>query len=588
MRQPGKTQPHTIQSVVQTICCIVGGGPAGAVLAYLLARAGIDVTLLEAHMDFERDFRGDTIHASVMEIMEELGLAERLLQIRHAEARKLTLDTTAGKVTIADLTRLKTKYPYVTVMAQSKFLDFITAEAKHYPNFHLQMGAQVDELIEENGNVRGVRYRGQDGWYELHALLTVGADGRFSRLRRLSGFTPIKTSPPMDVLWFRLSRKETDHSEGLAGRFSKGAIVVLLDRFDYWQIGYVIAKGSYQQIHAAGLAQFRQQFAQSAPDFADRVAELQDWKQISVLSVESDRLPRWYRPGLLLIGDAAHVMSPVGGVGINYAIQDAVMTANILTDKLKAGVVEERDLARVQRERELPTRLLQAFQTLLQKNIFAHVINSPEPMQLPFTLRLLLHVPFIRTLPASFIAFGPFPVHIKDQATNRRARTLPGGQVIIAATADLSARPPLYHSLHAIDNIKSIKEHKMPLDRIRTINKHFTNPLLRRFAHSSRGPFAVIRHVGRRSGKSYETTIMAWPLPAGDGVIIALTYGPEVDWYRNVLAAGHCTLLWHNKVYSLGEPDLMDAKAALPAFSQPFRAILRRSGTQHFVSMKYL
>ena len=548
MQLEGITQLHEIQSVVRTTCFIVGGGPAGAVLAYLLAREGIDVTLLEAHMDFERDFRGDTIHASVMEIMEELGLAQRLLQIRHTEARNLSLDTSAGKVMVADLSHLKTKYPYVTIMAQSKFLDFITAEAKHYPNFHLLLGAQVDELIEENGVVCGVRYRGQDGWYELRALLTVGADGRFSRLRRLSGFAPIKTSPPMDVLWFRLSRKDTDHSEGLAGRFGKGMIVVLLDRFDYWQVAYVIPKGSYQKVRAAGLEQLRQQLAQAVPDFADRVAELQDWKQISVLSVESDRLPRWYRPGLLLIGDAAHVMSPVGGVGINYAIQDAVVAANILADKLKEGVVDVRDLARIQRERELPTRLLQAFQTFMQKNVFAQIMNSSQAFQMPLLLRLLLRVPLVRKLPASFIAFGPFPVHVKDKH----------------------------------------KEDKMSHDRIRTINKHFTNPLLRRFAHASRGPFAVIRHVGRRSGKPYETTIMAWPLPAGNGFMIALTYGPAVDWLRNVQAAGHCTLLWHGKVYALGEPEPMDAKAALPAFSQPFRAILRRVGTKHFVSMEYV
>jgi len=413
MQHQEKTQVHEIQSVAQTTCCIVGGGPAGAVLAYMLARKGVAVTLLEAHMDFDRDFRGDTIHASVMEIMEELGLAEHLLQIRHAKARKFILDTTVGKVTIADLTRLKTKYPYVTVMAQSKFLDFITAEAKRYPNFHLIMGAQVDELVEENGAVCGVRYRGQDGWYELRAPLTVGADGRFSRLRRLSGFEPIKTSPPMDVLWFRLSRKDTDHSEGLAGRFGKGVIVILLDRFDYWQVGLVIPKGSYQQVRAAGIEQLQRHFAETVPDFADRIAELKDWKQISVLSVESDRLPRWYRPGLLLIGDAAHVMSPVGGVGINYAIQDAVVTANILADKLKDGVVEVRDLARVQRERELPTRLLQAFQTFMQKNVFAQIMNSSQAFQMPLLLRLLLRVPLVRKLPASFIAFGPFPAHVK-------------------------------------------------------------------------------------------------------------------------------------------------------------------------------
>jgi 2-polyprenyl-6-methoxyphenol hydroxylase-like FAD-dependent oxidoreductase len=415
MSHQGKIEGHKIESVEQTTCCIVGGGPAGAVLAYMLARKGIEVTLLEAHMDFEREFRGDTIHASVMEIMEELGLAERLLQIRHTEARKLTVDTANGKITVADLTHLKTKYPYITIMAQSKFLDFITSEARRYPNFHMIMGAQVDELIEENGAVQGVRYRGQDGWYELRAPLTVGADGRFSRLRRLSGFEPIKTSPPMDILWFRLSRKDTDAREGLAGRIGKRVIVVLIDRFDYWQVGYVIPKGSYQQMRAAGIEQLRQQFAKTVPDFADRIEELKEWKQISVLSVESDRLPRWYRPGLLLIGDAAHVMSPVGGVGINYAIQDAIVAANILSGKLKYGIVETYALAQVQRQRELPTRLLQAFQTFMQKKIFTQVINSPQALRIPLQLRLFLRLPLVRNLPASFIAFGPFPVHVKKE-----------------------------------------------------------------------------------------------------------------------------------------------------------------------------
>jgi 2-polyprenyl-6-methoxyphenol hydroxylase-like FAD-dependent oxidoreductase len=414
MQHEVKKQTHELQSTTQTTCCIVGGGPAGAVLAFMLARKGIDVMLLEAHMDFEREFRGDTIHASVMEIMEELGLAERLHQIRHAEARKFVLDTATGKFTLADLGQLKTKYPYVTVMAQSKFLDFMTNESKQYPNFHLIMGAQVDELIEENGAVRGVRYRGQDGWHEISAILTVGADGRFSRLRRLSGFEPVKTSPPMDILWFRLSHKETDHSiDSLGGRFGAGMIAIIIDRFDYWQLGYVIPKGSYQQVRAAGIEQFRKRLAQLIPEFADRVDELQEWKQVSVLSVESDRLPRWYRPGLLLIGDAAHVMSPVGGVGINYAIQDAVVAANILSEKLKYGVVEVQDLARVQRERELPTRILQAFQTFMQKNVFAQTLSSTEQFQVPLLLRMLLRIPFVSSIPARFIAFGPLPAHVE-------------------------------------------------------------------------------------------------------------------------------------------------------------------------------
>lgn len=415
MQHEIKTQTHEIKSVTQTTCCIVGGGPAGAVLALMLARKGVEVMLLEAHVDFEREFRGDTLHASVMEIMDELGLADRLLQIRHSEASRFVVNTTGGTFTLADLGRLKgrTKYPYVTVMAQSKFLNFMIDEAKRYANFHLVMGAQVDELLEEEGVVRGVRYRGVDGWHEIDAVLTIGADGRFSRLRRLSGFEPIKTSPPMDVLWFRLSRKDTDQIESLGGRFSGGMITVVIDRFDYWQLGYVIPKGHYQQVRAAGLGELHQRLAKAVPQLADRVDELKDWKQISVLSVESDRLPRWYRPGVLLIGDAAHVMSPVGGVGINYAIQDAVVTANILADKLKYGVVQTSDLARVQRARALPTRVLQAFQTVIQKQVLASAMNASGQFQLSPVFRFLLQLPLLRDIPANMIAFGPFPAHVK-------------------------------------------------------------------------------------------------------------------------------------------------------------------------------
>lgn len=413
MQSQTKVQEHVMLSTTQTTCCIVGGGPAGVVLALLMARKGVEVTLLEAHMDFEREFRGDTIHASIMEIMDELGLADRLLQIRHSQASKFVLDTPKGKLTVANLSRLKTKYPYVTVMAQAKFLDFIITEAKRYPNFHIVMGAQVDELLEEDGAVRGVRYHGVDGWHELRAILTVGADGRFSRLRRLSGFKPIRTAPPLDILWFRLSQQEGDAMETLGGRFRNGLIVVLINRFDYWQMGYVIPKGGYQQIKAEGIEQLQANLAKVVPEVAGRVQELKDWKQIAVLSVESDRLPRWYRPGLLLIGDAAHVMSPVGGVGINYAIQDAVAVANILGDKLRYGVVETTDLARVQRERELPTRMLQAFQTFLQSQVLGPTINTNQPFTANPLFRLLLRLPIVRDLPGRFIAFGPFPVHVK-------------------------------------------------------------------------------------------------------------------------------------------------------------------------------
>ena len=399
---------HEIQDVHQTQCCIVGGGPGGAVLALLLARQGIPVILLEAHKDFDRDFRGDTIHPSVMEIMEELGLADRLLQLPHAKIRQLTIKTEAESVTLADFSRLKTRYPYIMLLPQVRFLEFITEEAKRYPNFQLVLGANVQELIEEDGVIRGVRYRGHGGWHEVRAMLTVGADGRHSRIRQLTGFEPIQTSPPMDVLWFRLPRNPED-SEGGMGRIGRGHILVMLDRSDSWQIAYVIPKGGYQQIRTAGLEALRQSIAEVAPELSNRVQNLKDWSQVAFLSVESNCLQRWYRPGLLLIGDAAHVMSPVGGVGINYAIQDAVVAANVLSKPLQAGNVQVGDLAKVQSQRKLPTRIIQAFQSLVQQQIFARVLNSAQPFKPP----ALLRVPILRDLPVRLIAFGVLPAHVK-------------------------------------------------------------------------------------------------------------------------------------------------------------------------------
>ena len=446
---------HDGHDVKRTTCCIVGGGPAGGVLALLLARRGVNVTLLEAHLDFDREFRGDTIHPSVMEIMDQLGLAEKLLELRHTKVRSATVQTVAGPFTPLDFSHLKTKYPYITMMPQTSFLEFITGEAERYPNFRLSMGARVRELVEEDGGilrdiftmgarpiavldalrfgepgsartrhlvdgvVRGVRYKGDDGWREVRAVLTVGADGRGSRLRRLVGFEPVKTSPPMDVLWFKLPREEGD-PEGAMGRVGRGHIAILLDRYEYWQAGYVITKGTFPELRQEGIGALRRSFAELVPEFADRVEHLKDWKQVSLLSVESSRCPRWYKPGLLLIGDAAHVMSPVGGVGINYAIQDAVVAANMLAEPLKESQaqlkeLDTRYLAAVQRRRELPTRFIQVVQTQIQRRVLASVLRSEQPLAPPRWLRLLSRVPLVRSVPARIFGLGLWRVRVKKE-----------------------------------------------------------------------------------------------------------------------------------------------------------------------------
>jgi 2-polyprenyl-6-methoxyphenol hydroxylase-like FAD-dependent oxidoreductase len=402
---------HSIVDVQHTTCCIVGGGPAGAVLALLLARQNIPVILLETHKDFDREFRGDTLHPSVMEIMEQLGIAEKLLELPHTKMRRLTIQAAGNTATLVDLSCLKTKYPYITILPQVKFLEFITTEAQRYPSFQLVMGANAQEMIVENGVICGIRYRGHGGYHEVRSTLTIGADGRFSRLRQLAGFEPIKTSPPMDVLWFRLPRNPDDVKDsGVVGRAVGGHLLVSIDRLDYWQLGYIILKGSYQKLRDSGIENLQKSVAKLAPEFADRVEQLKDWSQISFLSVESSRLPRWYRPGLLLIGDAAHVMSPIGGVGINYAIQDAVVAANVLSTPLKNHHLHLWDLAEVQRQREWPTRIIQTFQSLMQEQVIKGVLDTDRQ----FTPPPLLKLPIVRKMLARLIGFGLLRVRVKN------------------------------------------------------------------------------------------------------------------------------------------------------------------------------
>jgi 2-polyprenyl-6-methoxyphenol hydroxylase-like FAD-dependent oxidoreductase len=384
-------------------------------LSLLLARCGIPVTLLEMHKDFDREFRGDTIHPSTLEILDQIGLADKLHEIPHTKISGPTIKFADGDFRPFDLARLKTRFPYILLVPQVRFLEFITREAARYPCFKLVMHANVTQLLKENGAIRGVRYLAPDGAHEIRVPLTVGADGRFSLLRRLAGFEPVKTSPPMDVLWFRLPKLpgEPEIAGGALGGIGGGRIFILLERNDYWQAGLVFPKGEYQQLRAAGVESVRSSIAQIEPRFAPHAESLADWHQITLLSVESSRCPLWHKPGLLLIGDAAHVMSPVGGVGINYAIQDAVVSANVLTAGLKSGRVSDGDLAEVQRQREWPIRVIQSTQSFLQRRIIAGALNTAQAGNVPWQLRLFARIPIVRDIPPRLIAFGPRRVHLR-------------------------------------------------------------------------------------------------------------------------------------------------------------------------------
>jgi 2-polyprenyl-6-methoxyphenol hydroxylase-like FAD-dependent oxidoreductase len=401
-----------VEQAAETQCCVVGAGPAGAMLSLLLARAGIAVTLLEAHRDFDREFRGDTIHPSTLEVLKQLGLAERLHELPHVKAPAFRVASPTGVVTMAVFSRLPSPFPYVMIMPQPRFLEFVTDEAKRYPHFRLVMGANVDRLIEEGGAIRGVGYRSADGRGEVRAHLTVATDGRFSRVRKFAGFEPVVESETMEVLWLRLPRRPDDSHEQAGVNIGRREVVPVLGRPHEWQIGYVGPKGRYHELKAAGIDSLRQALLAVLPWLGDRVAALKDWSDVSLLSVESSRLTRWYRPGLLLIGDAAHVMLPVGGVGINCAIADAVEAANVLTKPLREARVQEADLAAVQRRRERVTRIIQRFQGQLLSNLLAS-IRAGRPTRVPWPVRILLRVPGLRNLPGRIVAFGVRRVRVE-------------------------------------------------------------------------------------------------------------------------------------------------------------------------------
>ncbi|MEM7314342.1 MAG: FAD-dependent oxidoreductase [Planctomycetota bacterium] len=397
---------------VETDCCIVGAGPAGAMLAFLLARQGVRVLLLEARDDFDRDFRGDTLHSSSLEILDQLGLADDLLKLPHNRLEQAVFETPAGTVAPADFRELRTRFPFVALIPQEQFLAFLTERARQFDGFELKMGANVRELIKEGDQVTGVLFEDDSGKHEVTARLVVACDGRFSRIRKQSGLQAIATSPPMDVLWFRLPHDGDHPNRELMGRIGDGRMLIVLPRRDHDQVGYVILKGGYRDIRDQGIQSLRDELLKLAPEFGDRVNGLEDFKSIAPLTVNSDRLKQWYLPGLLLIGDAAHVMSPVGGVGINYAIQDAVAASNLLGTKLLKSRPSVHDLRKVQRRRELPTRVIQLFQTIIQRRIIQVALDPSTPFRIPWFLRL----PLVRRLPARLIAFGLR----RERVNNRR------------------------------------------------------------------------------------------------------------------------------------------------------------------------
>src|SRR5579871_6465207 len=397
---------------IEAACCVAGGGPAGMMLGLLLARGGVDVLVLEKHGDFLRDFRGDTIHPSTLEVMHELGLLDAFLRLPHEQITTLSGQVGAEMLQIADFRHLPTRCKFVALMPQWDFLSFLAAAAKPYPGFRLRMRSEATELIEADGRVAGVRAKTPDGMLEIRAGLVVAADGRHSALRGLAGLKVMDLGAPMDVLWLRLSRRASDPAQTL-GRFDGGRIMVMLNRGSYWQCAFVIPKGGIEAVRAAGLPAFRDAVARMAPYLADRIGELASWDDVKLLTVAVDRLRRWHRPGLLCIGDAAHAMSPIGGVGINLAIQDAVAAANILAPRFRAGGVGDADLAAIQRRREFPTRATQRLQVMVQNRVISPVLAGASTTTLPLPLRLIGRFPILTRLPARLLGLGFLPEHVR-------------------------------------------------------------------------------------------------------------------------------------------------------------------------------
>jgi 2-polyprenyl-6-methoxyphenol hydroxylase-like FAD-dependent oxidoreductase len=397
---------------LSTRCCVVGGGPCGLMLGFLLARAGIDIIVVEKHGDFLRDFRGDTIHPSTMEVMFELGLLDEFLKLPHTEEDVIVERFGSRKYALADFRHLPTQAKFLALMPQWNFLNFLADHGKKYPSFRLRMRTQAVELVEDEGGVTGVRAEGPDGAIDIRADLTVGCDGRHSIVRARSGLAVEELGAPMDALWFWLP-KHADDPIKTTSSLEAGRSIVLMDRGDYWQCALMILKGSAEETRRVGLPALRAEIAKLVPVFADRVDVLADWDQIKLLTVAVNRLKRWHRPGLLCIGDAAHAMSPILGVGLGLAVQDAVAAANILWRPLATGGLREADLARVQKRREFPTRFTQGIQMLLHRAIGRALQQADDrALEAPMSVRLMAALPLLRRLPARLVGMGVRPEHV--------------------------------------------------------------------------------------------------------------------------------------------------------------------------------
>lgn len=397
-------------------CCIVGGGPAGMMLGYLLGRAGIDVVVLEKHADFFRDFRGDTVHPSTLQVMDELGLIDDFLKLPHQRLQKMEGLFSGTKVRIADLSRLDAKYPFIAFMPQWDFLNFLREAGKRFASLKVMMNTEAVDLIRRGETIVGVRANTPDGPIDIEADLTIACDGRHSIVRERAGLEVEEIGAPMDVLWFGVGRK-ADETENLFARLEPGKMMVTFDRGDYWQCAYVIAKGQYEAVKARGLQALLDDVVQMAPVLRSGIAEVKSFDDVKLLTVAINRLTRWTRPGLLLIGDAAHAMSPVGGVGVNLAVQDAVATANLLADKLQHGCPPENELDTVRRRREFPVKATQRMQVIVQNNIISGALQGGgQPLKVPLILRLISAVPWLQGIPARFLAIGVRPEHVQSKA----------------------------------------------------------------------------------------------------------------------------------------------------------------------------